>query len=345
MIDTLHARGPVTSRPHAHPPPPHTVLPPVARLIAIGDLHGDLDKARRAFRLADLVDDRDQWIGGSTVAVQVGDVLDRGDQEIELFYWLERLRREAAAAGGALHMLLGNHETMNVAQQFRYVTPGGFASFRTWARGHAFEAGLKGLCNCQRGTDLQKALGLSTLAEQDAVSARTEALRPGGIISTRFIAPHPVVLQIGSTVFVHGGLLPAHAAYGIERINNETQQWVLAGPTHAKPHFLSGRDAVVWSRQYSAEDGSQCDCDALQQALARLPGAVRMVVGHTIQSAGINSACGGRVVRIDVGLSKGCGDGVPQILEILNDGDVRRIVETSAHVNPVHDGQPHATPS
>ena len=43
---------------------------------------------------------------------------------------------------------------------------------------------------------------------------------------------------------------------------------------------------------------------------AGLPGAARMVVGHTIQSGGINSACEGRVLRVDVGLSKGCGDGI-----------------------------------
>ena len=39
----------------------------------------------------------------------------------------------------------------------------------------------------------------------------------------------------------------------------------------------------------------------------------RQVVGHTIQKAGINSTCDGRVHRIDVGLSKGCGDGTPQV--------------------------------
>jgi hypothetical protein len=57
--------------------------------------------------------------------LQVGDLLDRGDHEIPLLYWLERLRRQAAAAGGALHVLNGNHETMNVAGQYRYVTRGG----------------------------------------------------------------------------------------------------------------------------------------------------------------------------------------------------------------------------
>lgn len=51
------------------------------------------------------------------------------------------------------------------------------------------------------------------------------------------------------------------------------------------------------------------------------------VVGHTIQEAGINSACGGKVLRIDVGLSRGCGDGDPQVLEILDDRLVRRLSE------------------
>jgi hypothetical protein len=43
-------------------------------------------------------------------------------------------------------------------------------------------------------------------------------------------------------------------------------------------------------------------------------------VGHTIQDRGINEACGGQVLRVDVGLSKGCGNGAVQVLEILGDG-------------------------
>ena len=46
------------------------VLPAVARIVAIGDLHGDMDKTRRAFRLGGLIDANDRWIGGTTTAVQ-----------------------------------------------------------------------------------------------------------------------------------------------------------------------------------------------------------------------------------------------------------------------------------
>ena len=73
----------------------------------------------------------------------------------------------------------------------------------------------------------------------------------------------------------------------------------------SKDQFLQG---------VGAEEAARCDCTALQQALHLVGrGAQRMIVGHTIQAAGINEACGQRVFRIDVGLSHGCGNGAPQV--------------------------------
>ena len=51
-------------------------------------------------------------------------------------------------------------------------------------------------------------------------------------------------------MFVHGGVLPAHAAYGVDRINRETRAW-LNGELPRQPGYLSGRNAVVWARDYS----------------------------------------------------------------------------------------------
>ena len=50
--------------------------------------------------------------------------------------------------------------------------------------------------------------------------------------------------------------------------------------------------------------------------------ASSQVVGHTIQEQGINSACGEKVFRIDVGLSKGCGNGEPEVSEPDSSFDV-----------------------
>ena len=48
-----------------------TFLPAAARLVAIGDLHGDMNKTRRAFKVAGLINNEDRWTGGTTTAVQV----------------------------------------------------------------------------------------------------------------------------------------------------------------------------------------------------------------------------------------------------------------------------------
>ena len=48
-----------------------TWLPAAKRLIAIGDIHGDLAKARAALQVAQVIDEHDRWVGGETVVVQV----------------------------------------------------------------------------------------------------------------------------------------------------------------------------------------------------------------------------------------------------------------------------------
>lgn len=81
------------------------------------------------------------------VSLQVGDQLDRGDNEIQILYFLERLQKEAAAAGGALHILNGNHETMNVGGRFRYATQPGRIDFLRWQLLQSMGEGLK-VCLC-----------------------------------------------------------------------------------------------------------------------------------------------------------------------------------------------------
>ncbi|KAF6258233.1 Metallo-dependent phosphatase-like protein [Scenedesmus sp. NREL 46B-D3] len=355
VVDTAYT-GSCIADPDPEPKElPPLRLPAAKRLVAIGDLHGDLPKALRAFRLAGLIDHRGQWSGGDAVCVQVGDILDRGDQEIKLLFLLERLQRQAEAAGGSLHVLNGNHETMNVGGNFRYATAGADLEMAAWKRWHQFGARLKSKCSSCSDTAAAAAASISAASVPDTPAPasssgrssrqfnpmREAALRPGGPITRRFFAPHPTVLQVGSTLFVHGGVLPAHVEYGLERINRETRDWLMGKPpggsqggststtsssssSSAKrlpaPEFLRGADAVVWARDYSARDEARCDCDKLQQVLDSLPGAQRMVVGHTIQEQGINGACGGRVLRVDVGLSAGCGNGEVQVLEITQDG-------------------------
>ena len=85
--------------------------------------------------------------------LQVGDQLDRGDNEIQILYFLERLQREAEAAGGKLHILNGNHETMNVAGRFTYATLPALASFYEWQAMHSWGSSLKVCIHISEATD------------------------------------------------------------------------------------------------------------------------------------------------------------------------------------------------
>ena len=53
-------------------------------------------------------------------------MLDRGDDEIAILILLQKLHKQAEAQGGAVYILNGNHEVLNVSGDFRYVTQGAF---------------------------------------------------------------------------------------------------------------------------------------------------------------------------------------------------------------------------
>jgi hypothetical protein len=269
--------------------------PAVSRIVAIGDLHGDVAATRAALRLAGALGPDDHWAGDKLVVVQTGDQLDRGDDEPDILDLLERLSREAAAAGGALYALNGNHEVMNVQGDYRYVTPDGF---------HDYE-----------GTDpgVHGALMERVPVEQ---RGRASAFLPGEPIAQR-LAKRPSIIQVGDNVFVHGGVLEQHVRFGIDRINREIQTWMATPRFAPAPSIATTPDGLLWTRIYSDGVPTSSACDELGRVLRRLS-AKRLVVGHTVQEQGINSACDGRVWRIDVGLSRYYGK-PPSVLEITGD--------------------------
>jgi hypothetical protein len=283
----------------AAPIVPPTRIPAPARIVAVGDLHGDLDATRAALRVGGVLDDKDHWSGGAAMLVQTGDQLDRGDGERAILDLLDRLGGEAKAAGGSVIVLNGNHEVMNVQGDFRYVTDGGFKDF----------VSVPGLDM----TDLR------LLKVPDQAKARAAAFLPGGPYAKR-LAPRGIVAVVGDTVFLHGGLVQKHVQYGIDRMNREVSAW-MDGTSRDLPAIVTAEDGPIWLRRYSAAPDAE-DCRVLAETLAMIP-AKRMVVGHTVQRNGINPACGGAAWRIDVGLSKVYG-GKPQALEIKGD-DVRAL--------------------
>lgn len=257
------------------------------RIVALGDIHGDVRALAAALRAAKAVDQAGRWIGGELVVVQTGDVLDRGDDEQEIIDWLERLEQEAAAAGGALVWLLGNHELMNAAGDLRYVTDAGFRDF-------ADVAGLP----LENFPDVP-----------ERMRARVAAFAPAIGPYARILSGQDTVVVLGDTVFSHAGVTEAWAGL-LAEVNRESRCF-LANGGRELPRALIDPSSPVWTRDWG---GAGVDCAALERALSAI-GAKRMVVGHTTQPSGISSMCGERLWRIDVGLGAAYG-GPIEVLEI-----------------------------
>ena len=103
----------------------------VSRIVAIGDIHGDYQNYITVLKEAGVVNKRGKWAAGKTHVVQVGDIPDRGPDTLKIIEHLQKLEKQAKKAGGYLHLLIGNHEYMNVSGDLRYVHPGEYESFET----------------------------------------------------------------------------------------------------------------------------------------------------------------------------------------------------------------------
>jgi len=153
----------------------------VERIVAVGDIHGDYEQLARCLRDAQIVDERNQWIGGKTHLVQTGDIFGRGTESRKALDLLMALEPQAEKAGGRVHVLLGNHEAMVLAGYYGYLRPEDIEGFGG-------------------GKELQA------------------AMKPDGVYG-RWLRGRNAVIQINDILFVHGGLSPDYAGLPLKEIN------------------------------------------------------------------------------------------------------------------------------
>ncbi|MEU1285047.1 metallophosphoesterase [Kitasatospora sp. NPDC005856] len=123
---------------------------PNTPLYVAADIHGHRSEFREVLRNAGLTDGQGRWSGGSARLWLLGDYVDRGPDGIGVIEDIRRLAAEAAAVGGDVGALLGNHEAQLLAAH-RFDTapvpgweqPGGFRA--GWARFGGREEDLRRL--------------------------------------------------------------------------------------------------------------------------------------------------------------------------------------------------------
>ena len=335
----------------ASPLPAQSTAP--ARIVAVGDLHGDYEAWLDIARAAGLVDARNRWAGGTTTLVQAGDITDRGPDSLKIIRHLQKLQVEAAKAGGKVIVLLGNHEAMNVTGDLRYVDPGEFAAFRnpnsvalrkaTWdANAEAVIAQYKlkypAMTDKEVRDDWFAATPLGMLEHQAAWGPKGEL--------GQWAASLPAVVKLGGNLFAHGGLSVAYTAMGgIDEINRRVRAAMLAGDK-SPTSIINDPLGPLWYRGLITrgaafeQEIAAATAAAGKSPVARPPiaqeldlvliafGAKRLIVGHTPNLAGIAISQGGKLVRIDTGNSRHY-KGQPSWLEITGDQLVAHAVPRS----------------
>ncbi len=193
-----------------------------ARVVAVGDVHGSYEGLVTILLEAGLIDTDLRWIGGDATLVQTGDLLDRGVRVRRVLDLLIRLQGEAAAAGGRVVVLLGNHEAMNLLGILRDVNPKVYETFvdgrserRRAAAFRAYKAFWTGQTKAAgEGRPWLDAVEEQWLAERPLGWVEyLEALAADGDYG-RWLRSCPAVVVVDGTLFVHGG--PGDTTLGLD---------------------------------------------------------------------------------------------------------------------------------
>ena len=192
----------------------------VGRVVALSDIHGAYTPMLRTLRAAAVIGDGDEWVAGSTHLVIVGDITDRGPESRQVMDLLMQLEKEAESAGGKVHVLIGNHEAMNLVSDLRYVSRAEYAAFAEEERAEDRQRWFEQFVE-KRVRDDKSREELAELFERSfppGFFAHRRAFGPTGKYGS-WLLGKPIIVVINGTAFVHGGVSPMVGELGLEGVN------------------------------------------------------------------------------------------------------------------------------
>ncbi len=143
----------------------------VDSLFVIGDVHGRYDQLIHLMQKSNIIDKNLNWMAGEAHVVFLGDLFDRGSDVTKVLWFIYELEDKAEAAGGKVHLVLGNHEIMTMTKDLRYVSP------KEMAIAGAFD------------------------------KSYDELFHPTKSLLGAWLRSKPSVLKIDKAIFAHGGIV------------------------------------------------------------------------------------------------------------------------------------------
>jgi hypothetical protein len=244
------------------PERPPTGIGPVDSLFVVGDVHGEFDTLTAVLENAGLIDSDARWSAGRNHLVFLGDLFDRGSDVTRTLWFIYGLERQAEAAGGRVHVVLGNHEIMVLTNDLRYVSE------------------KEQLIAELHGTPYARLFDVRR-----------------SVLGT-WLATKPGLIRIGDVLLAHGGVGRDFAAYSLQAFDDTLAafmseelfyRWSLPPDTllpriamdstalERRLDFFFGENSVFWYRGYVRADTLQ---EELRRVLDRFESELH-VVAHT----------------------------------------------------------------
>jgi hypothetical protein len=193
--------------------------PETARVVAVGDVHGELESFAAILQKANLIDENRRWAGGAATLVQTGDLVDRGPKSRAVLDFVMALQKEASARGGSVRINLGNHEVMNIMGDMRYVVAQDYAAFADDRSEQRRREAFRKYSRFQTGKGLTADEPAWIKAHPPGFVEHREAFSPQGKYG-KWLRSLPVVNKVGDTAFLHGGIHPALKPRSLDQINS-----------------------------------------------------------------------------------------------------------------------------
>jgi hypothetical protein len=295
----------------------------IERVVVIGDLHGDYDNFVKILKGTGIVDQELHWAAEKTHLVQTGDIMDRYNYAKKIFDLLIRLEKEAEVAGGMVHVLLGNHEEINLTgavfnSNSDSITLDQFISFLPDSYRKQQEDSLRKKITKLRvqGRRISEKQTIDAFWNSQIKDPSAQRLYVSNLNKEYGPWLHRlnVAIKINDVIFVHGGISEKYSQWGLKEINDRYRMELTdicralrnsAPPRIFQPSIVYRGDSPLWYRELATvpEADLQEEVDAI---LANL-GAKTMIIAHTPTIPRTQSDMqrfGGKVWIVDTGISR-----------------------------------------